>query len=227
MYPSPPTLGHPTRPLVVVSSMRSAGSLMLILLAGCSLRTAPRGALEPAPRPRSANPVFRGALLQLDHPARYDDSYYQIAYPDGDVPSGVGACSDVAIRALRGAGLDMQRALQDDHRRSPYPHIARPDANIDHRRVRNLAIYFRRHFQVLATDCLATEWRPGDIVTWRMPTGRDHIGIVSDRLGKSGWPAVIHNIGTVAEEDVLHNWTVVGHYRFREGTMTQRSPRES
>ncbi|MCC6402952.1 MAG: DUF1287 domain-containing protein [Fimbriimonadaceae bacterium] len=207
--------------------MRVVGSLTLLLLAGCSLRSAPRGALGSAPRPRSANPVFRGALVQLDRPARYDASYYQIAYPGGDVPSSVGACSDVAIRALRGAGLDMQRALQDDHRRSLYPDIARPDANIDHRRVRNLAVYFRRHFQVLATDCLATEWRPGDIVTWRMPTGRDHIGIVSDRLGRSGWPAVVHNIRQVAEEDVLHSWTVVGHYRFLEDSMTGRSPGES
>jgi uncharacterized protein YijF (DUF1287 family) len=169
--------------------------------------------LQPAPVRRSSDPVFRGALAQLDSPARYDASYRRIGFPGGDVPPTLGACSDVVVRSLRSAGLDLQAAVQLDCRRTRYPGIARPDPNIDHRRVRNLEVYFRRHFTTLTTNGPPESWQPGDIVVWLMPTGRDHIGVVSDRRGRSGWPAVIHNTGRVAEQDVLQAWETVGHYR--------------
>ena len=51
-----------------------------------------------------------------------------------------------------------------------YPHsyhLARPDPNIDHRRVPNLAVFFRRHGLTL-TNAVTPEtlpaWQPGDIV---------------------------------------------------------------
>lgn len=179
--------------------MRAAVYISVLLLAGCGSRSHSRTALEPPPRPRSTNAVFQGALGQLQEPAKYDDSYRKIRYPGGDVPASVGACSDVAVRALRDAGIDMQHAVQTDHRKKAYPFIQQPDTNIDHRRVRNLAVYFQRQFKAAPIDCDPNGWKPGDIVVWKMRNGRDHIGIVSDRAGRSGWPAVIHNMGHVAE----------------------------
>ena len=39
------------------------------------------------------------ALLLTHDEVRYDPSYYCIAYPNGDVPSDRGVCTDVVIRA--------------------------------------------------------------------------------------------------------------------------------
>lgn len=193
--------------------VRLAACLLPLALTGCLAPTPRQATLAPAPRKRSQDPVFQGALAQLREPATYDDSYRKIAFPGGDVPKGVGACSDVVVRALRNVGIDMQAEVSRDHRKRAYPAISEPDPNIDHRRVRNLTVYFERHFDKIGTDAPPSEWKPGDIVVWKMYNGRDHTGVVSDRLGRSGWPAVIHNTGQVAEEDVLHLWNVVGHYR--------------
>ena len=32
---------------------------------------------------------------------KYDGKYYSIPYPNGDVPNGIGVCTDVVIRTLR------------------------------------------------------------------------------------------------------------------------------
>lgn len=138
----------------------------------------------------------------------YDPAYVRLAYPGGDVPKETGVCTDVVIRALRAVGLDLQKAIYVDRRRNPLPYGAgRADYNIDHRRVTNQQIWFKR-----------SGWRvrdgkflPGDIVAWQLPNGRLHIGIVT------GSRSVVHNIGAGAqEEDVLRAWRIIGHYRHRE-----------
>lgn len=162
---------------------------------------------------RSANAVFQGALRQLEKPARYDARYQRISYPGGDVPVDRGACADVVVRALRFAGQDLQQLIHRDSQRCVYPGIKTRDPNIDHRRVFNQEVYFRRHAQVLtATD----PWLPGDIVSWRLPNGQGHIGVVSDRKNAKGDPLVIHNIRETAEDDVLRSWKIVGHFRVRQ-----------
>jgi uncharacterized protein YijF (DUF1287 family) len=45
--------------------------------------------------------------LVLNH-AKYTEGYYQLPYPGGDVPRGVGVCSDTIVRAYRNAGIDLQ-----------------------------------------------------------------------------------------------------------------------
>jgi uncharacterized protein YijF (DUF1287 family) len=41
-----------------------------------------------------------------------------------------------------------------------------------------------------------------------------HIGIVTDRIGASGWPMIVHNIGAGPKlEDVLFSWPMTGRYR--------------
>jgi uncharacterized protein len=38
---------------------------------------------------------------------------------------------------------------------------------------------------------------------------------VTDQKTRSGTPLIIHNIGSgTQEEDVLHAWTKIGHYRW-------------
>ena len=45
--------------------------------------------------------LVEAAFERTTHAVRYDGSYYAIPYPDGDVPSDVGVCTDVVIRAYR------------------------------------------------------------------------------------------------------------------------------
>lgn len=156
----------------------------------------------------------------------YDPSYVVLTYPGGDVPRGRGACTDVVIRALRAAGYDLQRLVHEDMRAhfGVYPRkwgLRRPDRNIDHRRVPNLVVFFRRHGRELTRSVdqrTLPQWQPGDIVCWVLPTGQDHIGIVSDRTNASGTPLAIHNLSICAEEDVLTAWRIQGHFRYSPGS---------
>ena len=60
--------------------------------------------------------------------------------------------------------------------------------------------------------------QPGDIVAWRLPSNRLHVGIVSDQVGSSGDLTVIHNIGAgVQDEDRLREWPIIGLYRVPKG----------
>ncbi len=160
------------------------------------------------------------ARAQIGVTLIYDPSYQRIAYPMGDVPLERGVCSDVVIRALRAAGLDLQQELHHDMKRhfAAYPRtwgLSAPDPNIDHRRVPNLATWFTRRGHALPVTQDPAGYRPGDIVAWVLGNGRPHIGIVSDgRSGDGTRLLIIHNIGWGArEEDVLFEYRVTGHFR--------------
>ncbi len=164
--------------------------------------------------------IVAGARAQIGD--IYDASYCSLSYPNGDPPQGRGACTDVVVRGLRAAGYDLQRLVHADMKQhwDSYPHsygLARPDPNIDHRRVPNLAVFFRRHGRTLpnavAPQTLRT-WQPGDIVCWKLPGGVDHTGLVSDKVDGRGVPFVIHNLSRCVEQDVLTDWPIVGHYRY-------------
>ena len=43
----------------------------------------------------------------------YDASYFAIDYPNGDVPSDKGVCTDVIVRAYR-MGIDLQKEVHED-----------------------------------------------------------------------------------------------------------------
>lgn len=165
--------------------------------------------------------LVAAAVAQVGITVRYDSSYRRLGYPGGDVPPEVGVCTDVLIRAYRRAlGIDLQQQVHDDMRRAwtEYPklwNLSRPDANVDHRRVPNLEVFFRRHGQTLPVTANPTDYRPGDIVSWRLPGGHPHIGLVTNRTAATGRPLVVHNIGQgVRIEDMLFDFRVVGHYRF-------------
>lgn len=165
-----------------------------------------------------ADKILAGAKKQLVKPASYTGAYFQIKYPNGDVPADKGACTDVIIRAFRNAGYDLQRLIHEDSKRVNYPRIGnKRDRNIDHRRVPNQRRYIERFGTELTmkTDSASLkQWQPGDIVFWKLAGGLDHVGIISDRKNSKGHPFVIHNIWQAAEEDVLHSYKIVGHFRF-------------
>jgi uncharacterized protein YijF (DUF1287 family) len=168
----------------------------------------------------ASSALVAAARAQVGVTLIYDPSYQQIAYPMGDVPIARGVCSDVVIRAFRALGVDLQQELHRDMKRhfAAYPKhwgLAKPDRNIDHRRVPNLTTWFKRQGYALPVSQDAATYMPGDIVTWILGGGQPHIGIVSDRRSEDGArPLVIHNIGWGArEEDALFEYRITGHFR--------------
>jgi uncharacterized protein len=151
----------------------------------------------------------------------YDGTYARIGYPMGDVPATRGVCTDVIIRAYRAVGIDLQVLVHEDMRANfaRYPRIwglAKPDANIDHRRVPNLQKYFERAGASVGVSRSGADYFAGDVVTWSLPGNLPHIGIVSDVRSPSGSPLVIHNIGAgPVEDDILFEYPITGHFRFR------------
>ena len=168
--------------------------------------------------------VFIGAKKTVLNADAYTEGYMEMSYPMGDVPRNVGVCTDVIIRAVRNAGIDLQKELHDDIRRArgAYP-MVKGNGNpvIDQRRVATLLPYFKRHWQQHGTklDDPTDPWRPGDVIfmdTFPSKSGPDHIGIVSDTLDDEGLPMIINNWtnGTVTKEMDLLTFVPV-MYRFR------------
>lgn len=207
--------------------------LMLFSVVGCqraphSLNAAP-GAEPPVvvtkPLAGTAAPqinqLITSAIEQTKVTTGYDPAYFDIKYPNGDVPMETGVCSDVVVRAFRNAGIDLQKEVHEDMGLawSDYPKkwgAAGRDANIDHRRVGNLMTFFDRQgkSQPITTD--RSQYLPGDIVAWDLGNKVDHIGIVVNVWSEQtkGY-LIVHNIGAGARlEDVLLNWEITGHYRY-------------
>ena len=175
----------------------------------------------PASAPPHLKKFIDGAVAQVGVTTGYDPSYVRLDYPGGDVPKETGVCSDVLVRAFRAVGIDLQKEIHEDMGRawSDYPKrwgLSRPDTNIDHRRVPNLMKYFNRKGKSLSITENADDYRPGDIVSWDLGGGVDHIGIVTDMLlDPHGNSLIVHNIGAGTRvEDVLFRWRITGHYRY-------------
>jgi len=184
--------------------------------------------LQAVPAEDFGTRLARAAVVQVGVTLHYDPSYRRIDYPGGDVPIDRGVCTDVVIRAYRSLGTDLQLLVHRDMKRnwSRYPKLwglKRPDPNIDHRRVPNLQVFFRRHGKALRVSSRAADYAAGDLVTWHLPSGLPHIGIVSDRhVVPSRRPLIVHNIGEGARiEDILFEYRITGHYRF-VGTAADR-----
>lgn len=151
----------------------------------------------------------------------YDPTYFVIPYPNGDVPSNKGVCSDVVIRAYRKLNIDLQELVHQDMKANfkSYPKIwglTKPDPNIDHRRVPNLMAFFTRKGDVLPITTDAKDYLPGDIVCWNLSGKITHIGIVvtESTVAEKG-PGIVHNIGQgQVIEDMLFNYTIIGHFRY-------------
>ncbi len=169
--------------------------------------------------------ILRGAKKTVLNGAAYRGGYHDISFPGGDVPRNEGVCTDVVIRALRNAGFDLQALVAEDIKKRPeaYPMVKKADSNIDHRRVRTLLPYFEKHFAALPTQVKSEDapFFPGDILFMNTlgDAAPEHMGIVSDQLGKSGLPLIINNWtdGTKTSEMDLLTFVPVTH-RFRIAT---------
>jgi uncharacterized protein YijF (DUF1287 family) len=151
----------------------------------------------------------------------YDPSYFSIDYPNGDIPSGKGVCTDVVIRAYRALGIDLQKEVHEDMKNnfSSYPKnwgLKATDKNIDHRRVPNLMTFFTRHGTVKKKSQDAADYHPGDIVCWNLGGGITHIGIVVKKKSQDGKRfMIVHNIGSgQVLADCLFDYKIIGHYRY-------------
>ena len=175
--------------------------------------------------PFDSQKLVDAAIAQVGVTVSYDPTYRNISYPDGDVPKASGVCSDVVIRAYRALGIDLQQLVHEDMKKnfSAYPktwRLSKPDANIDHRRVPNLQVFFTRHGQSLGVSHNGADYKAGDLVTWNLTGSASkplpHIGIVTNRTSEDGLrPLVVHNIGQgVHVEDTLFTYQITGHYRY-------------
>jgi len=154
----------------------------------------------------------------------YDPSYFQIAYPNGDVPADKGVCTDVIIRAYRKLGIDLQKEVHEDMKANfaKYPKkwgLSRPDKNIDHRRVPNLMVFFSRFGTVKKISQNPSDYQQGDIVCWDLNgRGLTHIGIVSNKKSSDRERnLIIHNIGGgQVLADCLFDFKIIGHYAYEK-----------
>lgn len=166
--------------------------------------------------------LLTSAVEQTTLTKSYDPNYTVLAYPMGDVPIEKGVCTDVVVRAFRAAGVDLQKEVHEDMRANfaAYPrkwNLKSPDANIDHRRVPNLQTFFTRKGKSLPATQTATEYKPGDVVTWDLNgKGMTHVGLVSNFYNENTKRySIIHNIGAGAQiEDVVFDWRITGHFRY-------------
>jgi hypothetical protein len=164
--------------------------------------------------------IMYHAKWQTTQDVTYDGSYRIIDYPNGDVPSDIGVCTDVIIRAYRYVGYDFQESI---HRsiigRMDYYYPVRtknygdkPDSNIDHRRVRIIKKYLDLHWpESRITDI--KDYQPGDILFW----DNWHIGILIDeKVPGTDRYYCVHNIGMgPVKGDVHYDEEKLEHFRFR------------
>lgn len=164
-------------------------------------------------------------VLNADSYTEEAEQYITLKYPGGDVNRTMGVCTDVIIRSVRNAGLDLQKELHEDilkRGKAAFPMIRKAaDASIDQRRVGTLLPYFKKHWEqhTAKLDDPDDPYRPGDIIlmdTFPSRPGPDHIGIISDQVDDNGLPLVINNWtnGTVTSEMDLLTFVPV-LYRFR------------
>ena len=169
---------------------------------------------------KSIDIVMAHAVWQTTQDVTYDGSYREIQYPMGDVPSNIGVCTDVIIRAYRAINVDLQVLVHESvkkHHKYYYPNPIKeyglhPDSNIDHRRVRILKKFLRLHYP--DTELRQNDsFKPGDIIFW----DNWHIGILIDkRIPGTDRYYCVHNIGRgPVIADIYYDEEKLEHFRFR------------
>jgi len=192
------------------SSMKSAFILFLFILP-----------ITAYTQSLKAEKLCNAAVELTQQKVVYNPAYVNIPYPNGDVPSNTGVCTDVIIRAYRKLGIDLQKEVHEDmaNHFNLYPKdwgAKQPDKNIDHRRVPNLMTFFTRKGKALPPTQSPADYMPGDIVTWDLGGGITHIGIIINRKNAEGSHyLIVHKIGNGQEiSDCLFKFKIIGHYRY-------------
>jgi hypothetical protein len=167
--------------------------------------------------------LSNAALELTKQNVTYDPHYFEIKYPNGDVPGDKGVCTDVVIRAYRKLGIDLQKEVHEDMSANfnKYPgtwKLKHTDTNIDHRRVPNLMVFFTRHGKVKPLSNNPNDYKPGDIVCWNLGGSITHIGLVVNKRSADGKRyLVIHNIGAgQVLADCLFEFKIIGHYTYQK-----------
>ena len=169
--------------------------------------------------------LVEAALERTKHKITYNGDYFNIEYPNGDIPETFGVCTDVIIRSYRKINVDLQELLHEDIKRNfndypikkHWPKQGKADSNIDHRRVPNLEVFLSKYGKSLPTTENKNDYEPGDIITWNlMGSSPWHIGIVTNKISdKTNNPLIVHNIGSgPVIDDVLFSFPIRGHYRY-------------
>ena len=217
-------------------SASALGGVAVGLLLGTLLEATPP--LEQSERKVPARPlaaraethgerVAAAARAVVDRGTEYRATYEALDYPGGDVPLTYGVCTDLVVRAYRGAGIDLQRLLYEDRAANPeaYPtHIwehKEADANIDHRRCQNLDVFFSRQANSLPTEwrdvSAENAWQPGDVV-FLIDEGAAHpwhVGIVIEATLPGERPVLAHLYPPqAAAEPLWKDWNVHSRYRW-------------
>ena len=153
----------------------------------------------------AASMVLAAAKEQTLKPALYTTAAMKVIpmdFPAGDISAEQAVCTDIVVRALRAAGIDLQALVFEDRTLHPERYPGKREAprpSIDHRRVGNLVALFRR---LAATGAVGTQegLAPGDVVVFDTGIANgspfDHIGIVDDVKANDGNLRAI-NIWTV------------------------------
>ena len=167
------------------------------------------------------NRLADSAFTLTKQKVKYDPTYFQLKYPNGDVPSGKGVCTDVIIRTYRKLGIDLQKVVHEDIKANfdKYPKkwgLKNPDKNIDHRRVPNLMVFFAKYGKEKTITLKPNDYLPGDVVCWNLGGATTHIGLVSKKKSQDGKRyQIIHNIGYgQVIEDCLFKYKIIGHYEY-------------
>ncbi|PKV52417.1 hypothetical protein ATE84_4532 [Aquimarina sp. MAR_2010_214] len=163
------------------------------------------------------------ALALTKNKVTYDPSYFSIDYPNGDVPSDKGVCTDVVIRAYRILDIDLQKEVHEDMYANfeLYPknwRLSKTDKNIDHRRVPNLMKFFSRFGKTKPITNDSKDYIPGDIVCWNLGRGLTHIGlVVNKKTSDQQRYLIVHNIGGgQVLADCLFDYKIIGHYQYKK-----------
>ena len=170
-----------------------------------------------------AEKLSNAAIQIIDKDIVYTPDYVKLKYPNGDVPSKTGVCTDVIIRAYRKLNIDLQKEVHEDMvaNFTKYPNLKKwglktTDKNIDHRRVPNLEVFFGRKGKTLPITQNANDYKTGEIVTWMINDKLPHIGIITHLKSTDGKRnLVVHNVGSgQVLEDYLFNYKIVGHFQY-------------
>ena len=164
--------------------------------------------------------LSKAAIDHTNQQVHYDGRYFEIPYPNGDVPDSIGVCTDVIIRVYRKFGIDLQKLIHEDMVKNKPEYDKRRktnklNASIDHRRTPNMQTFFTRQGAKLNVTSNDADYKPGDIVFWEVAAG--HVGIVThEKVNGTTRPYIVHNIGSGnKKEDFLYGAEIVGHYRWK------------
>ncbi|MFO1438025.1 MAG: DUF1287 domain-containing protein [Verrucomicrobiaceae bacterium] len=201
---------------------------LLLFLTLALLPVPAQNTREIAERARAHAPADDSVPSKLVHAAldrthqvvRYDPAYVKLDYPGGDVPADTGVCTDEVIRSYRKLGFDLQKLVHEDMKRhfAAYPKhwgLSAPDKNIDHRRVPNLQVFFKRQGASLPVTQNGSDYLPGDLITCTVAGKLPHIALVVPAPDGSSTPWIVHNIGQGPQcENRLFEFPLTGHYRW-------------